>query len=96
MADWHVRNREQMVKLDPEVAAKLLATVRLEVRLRWWQKRTDRVVDEIEPQLAAVAQTIKPAQRFQAFGEDTLAPLLLHVLGTIAGSEQTSATPFRR
>ena len=51
--DRHVGDRQQPVEDDPEIAAELVPVLVFKLRLRRRQRRTDRVVREIQAQLAA-------------------------------------------
>jgi hypothetical protein len=53
--DRHVRDRGEVVELDPVLRAQLFAIGRLERGLIGRQRRSERVVDQIEAEAAAGA-----------------------------------------
>jgi hypothetical protein len=51
--DRHVGDREQAAEANPEVSAELIAVLRFEFSLRWRQRRTNGIVNEIEREFRA-------------------------------------------
>jgi len=83
--DWLVRNREQSVEDDAELASQNLLVIRFQFGLRSGQFRPERIIDQMQRQGGSVADVVELAERRDAFIEHAVAALAIDVFRGVAG-----------
>ena len=87
-ADRHVGERQELVEGDAEARAELPLVVFFELPLRRRERGAQGVINQVQHQAClrpAVAETVQPLQRLDAFRINALAALRVHVLLEVAG-----------
>src|SRR6516162_9881315 len=77
--DRHIGDSEEPMEYDSEVAAEFFLIPRFKLCLWRRQRRTYRIVNQIQLQFAAITEAIERLQRLNALGKNSGTPLLLDI-----------------